>query len=521
MTSEADTRSRIHDTKMQGFHQIVALSQNLINNALWTRWTDEEMEDEFAKFEARIPQASNIGMTAKMDPPTVELFKNAEYEDYPPVLYFNLNFVSGKFEYFIGFGPEAVKHSADVGKWKFAFKVDLSLQKLSTKPQEIQDKILVPGEYSVNQLLLDFGEPGLIQFDRSKSTIPGPVDADKEFFLGRFLQYYIAHLQATGKTVLGYAVTVPDPKIANRLAPSFPPTLVKHQTMCFQSETRTGPSGSDMFMFLEMTGEEPKFPGGPLKISGNWVTPGIHGTMAICKWNFWDRYLFDHLKPFNSIVLDMVNRLKICAEKEEQLRDDEKFEWSCTNKPRPSNDSLGWIGVANGADFSWSGRHYSEEFMESTVTTELRWTAGSNQIKLKVNVHLERQTTSGGASSGITNVTHIYVNRELTLSLNSVLKGGLAVVVEEAPPKVWAEGHKSWLFLELSSGQVPERMMKHVETRLVKEDHDLVKGLEDALNGQKHFIFPAGGTFAMKDPVFNAEGDLLIGLNYEAGQQID
>ena len=119
-------------------------------------------------------------------------------------------------------------------------------------------------------------------------------------------------------------------------------------------------------------------------------------TIAICKVNFWDKYLFPHLKSFNGAVLDLANRLKICVEKEDRLPSDEKFAWSCTKDARPSDDSLNWTVVADRADFSWKGRYYSNsQTIDTDFKTNVRWTTGSNQIKLKIHLHFEKQESSG------------------------------------------------------------------------------------------------------------------------------
>jgi hypothetical protein len=260
MTSEYDQRSRTLDTKMQGFHQIVAVSQDLINTSLWSLWTDEEKEDEPAKFQVVLPDMSEIGMTGKMRPPTIELFQDASNDGHPPRLYFNLNFDSGKFDYYAGFGPDATKKTADIEKWKLVFRVNLSLDELANVPEDVQKNIL-----------------------------------------------------------------------------------------------------------------------------------------------------------FNSMY-------------------------------------------------------------KTTVS----------------------------------------IYREIAIQLSSVLEGGLEVHVTEDPPKVGVEGNKRYLFWDFDSGQVPGRMKKHVESRVVNES--MAEGIKEALNGQQQFVFPGGGTFMMKDPSFNAEGDLLIGLNYKEGQ---
>lgn len=40
-------------------------------------------------------------------------------------------------------------------------------------------------------------------------------------------------------------------------------------------------------------------------------------------------------------------------------------------------------------------------------------------------------------------------------------------------------------------------------------------GVKTALAFQHHFIFPGNGTLAMKNPMFNPNGDLLVGLDYK------
>ena len=105
-----------------------------------------------------------------------------------------------------------------------------------------------------------------------------------EYFLDKFMREYLINTKEAGKTVLSYAITVEEPKVANPCTPSFPPTFLKYQTMCYKPTSGgTGFTGLDMFMFLEMTGENPKFPDWPLRTAGNWVIPGITATMATCK----------------------------------------------------------------------------------------------------------------------------------------------------------------------------------------------------------------------------------------------
>jgi hypothetical protein len=55
-----------------------------------------------------------------------------------------------------------------------------------------------------------------------------------------------------------------------------------------------------------------------------------------------------------------------------------------------------------------------------------------------------------------------------------------------------------------------------IENKMAKST-DFTDKINEALNGQKEFIFLGGGTFDMSDPVFSQAGDLLIGLVYKLG----
>ena len=74
---------------------------------------------------------------------------------------------------------------------------------------------------------------------------------------------------------------------------------------------------------------------------------------------------------------------------------------------------------------------------------------------------------------------------------------------------------------ELIRGLTGTKMYEYQTRKLVKEQAshsmEILSDLEAALNGQGQFVFPGGGTFDMKDPIFNKAGDLMIGLAYVKG----
>lgn len=62
-----------------------------------------------------------------------------------------------------------------------------------------------------------------------------------------------------------------------------------------------------------------------------------------------------------------------------------------------------------------------------------------------------------------------------------------------------------------------EQMVNGALTKFATSAVDAQPQLEAALNGQNRFIFPGKDEFAMKDPIFNRAGDLMIGLTYRNG----
>ncbi|KAF5601635.1 hypothetical protein FPANT_1672 [Fusarium pseudoanthophilum] len=79
--------------------------------------------------------------------------------------------------------------------------------------------------------------------------------------------------------------------------------------------------------------------------------------------------------------------------------------------------------------------------------------------------------------------------------------------------KQWVqEGAKRWKKAPLKEG---------VEDHIENYGHligSMASNMEGVLNQQGRFIFPGGGTFDMKNPVFSREGYLQIGLTFREGE---
>ena len=105
-------------------------------------------------------------------------------------------------------------------------------------------------------------------------------------------------------------------------------------------------------------------------------------------------------------------------------------------------------------------------------------------------------------------------------SLTSVRDGALGV--DTTPTYSVSEGPQTsvdWTGKSNVGGTYPtqgemRQSMKEYLDR-VMEKLDLATDVAEAFETHSQFVFPGGGTFFMKDPQFNEDGDVVVGLTYK------
>ncbi|KAF8253325.1 hypothetical protein K440DRAFT_657304 [Wilcoxina mikolae CBS 423.85] len=517
MASQADISSRQINTTTQGYDQIVALSQNNINASFAFLF---ENNDAFRTIDIDVPDEGT--MNADMNPPTVEFVVNSELHK----VYFFLNFDTGTFEYWTGHGPSSKKHDISMKDWVFAFAVNLDLSLLDAQrvPEDVQKRIKVPGSYSVSQLLLDFQTADLDAFSIDKSSMPGldltpGRDVDQKAYLTLYLNKYVEQLKGGEHNILGYAVTVPDPAVANPYAPTFPPTDLQFQTYAYRSggDASAPPQpGYNMLLFLEMTEHRP-FPPAALNWSGNWLIPNMAGTMAISKQNFWNRYLLPKLVDINHKTIVHISSVRVSGL---------NTTWSW-NKYDEGLKDYSWKDTTNGATFHYESSQSDSENdglakfngdANSSVDNKIQWTAGSPTINVSGRTYMH-----AGLDQHILGIPEeawvmSAVDWHFDMTLNSVHDGSLEVKVTD--PVVTPsrdDGGDLLGKLENSIGGNISSIASDIESNILRglQTDTWKSQIENALNGQQHFVFPGGGTFDMKNPMFNNEGDLIVELTYK------
>lgn len=140
-----------------------------------------------------------------------------------------------------------------------------------------------------------------------------------------------------------------------------------------------------------------------------------------------------------------------------------------------------------------------------------------------------------GALSGTNFDTEVMTCSITTITFRSIKETGQLVVdVDTAAPKVQAIARITETSLltsipgigpaladlvrKLTAGKDFENIIAQSVHDKAMDVADVKSHIQSALNGQGRFIFPGGGTFDMKDPIFNNAGDLMIGLTYRKGE---
>ncbi|CVK85188.1 hypothetical protein FPRO06_07656 [Fusarium proliferatum] len=216
----------------------------------------------------------------------------------------------------------------DVSDWSLAFFVDFSFKRMATIPDKIRNAIELPGSYSVNQLLIAFGTPEILNIAWDHCNTQGVPEAQKATCRAEIRMFLSTHLESVllkenDHNILGYTVKIDQPsegkmveqrlKEVSKKAPHFPPTSVRLRTINYRpdgKEVQAGGEKSDhnAFLFTEMT-QFRKMPNQDLQWSGDWFYNGIGGTLAMSRGIFLDQYLAEKLQPAISGPWKMGNHI--------------------------------------------------------------------------------------------------------------------------------------------------------------------------------------------------------------------
>ncbi|KAJ3545796.1 hypothetical protein NM208_g2330 [Fusarium decemcellulare] len=565
MAGASTSDSRLGVT-LQGFDQVIALSQANINESLTYHFSNKP---ELYNFNATV-KSTRESLKGTLKAPRIELIDvdgadqalyclefapGKDYYDQPD------KYVAPKFIQWVaddnGDDEDAPPAWRKIEKpaegWKIAFFVDFSLKKMAQVPQKIRDQIQNPGSYSVDQLLVDFGTAEIISLAPERTVVTGFSTPEEEdavkgsisVLVSKWLVALKGINNSGSHNVLGYAVKADNAAAIPKSAPSFPPTSVRLQTINYRPDGDASKSTSDhdhnAFLFTEMT-ELRQMPTTDLQWSGDWFYESIGGTMVMSRRVFWERFLLEKLKVTNQALFQAAKKV-VNNMATHVLADRIDF-------PSVSSD---WTTVSGTkAAFSWSSGtqsfSYEEEVPGSNNLYDFTWEASvQNQVEAQVggpNISVNSVVSAQGHLSihsyGLPKALyHIVLDANVSgssptdIQIRQVDDGGKLKVTVWTPQtnsscstssdlkgllENWSS--RSETILNNSKKEFWDDVLAGVIAKAAETTRDLEKPLEEALNGQGAFIFPGGGTFEMKSPIFNKAGDLMIGLVFNSGNAV-
>ncbi|KAK0384083.1 hypothetical protein NLU13_8172 [Sarocladium strictum] len=565
MSIVATDASRMGVT-LQGYNQVVALSQANINETLRRHFSVLDADDQLDLFKAKAGAAS---ISAKVLAPRIELI---DKDDGDGALYI-LRLGEGTFKAVNMDGDDVEVLQYPTNGWELAFNVDFAFKPVKKLPQNIEQQVPLAGGYSVKQLMINFGDATRIfQLDPNRTKYP-VSDKDKakldtsslKVALQMFANTYLENKLKTtdNHNILGYAVELTEkPK---DLKPTFLPTACKVQIVGHRAggDAKSFQQGNpyNAFCFTEMT-DGRTMPGAELKYSGNWFYESLGGTMAISRSTFWDLFMVPNIKdahvkaveashyviramgkPFfgrDMWYLDDAEPMReqlcgpfalpselpplafgttyTCSKLEHWNNEELSPVAKCFFKPRTTISTSaaptkrkGEIVVTQKIDVSWEqGAKLSDYFKAIPLSAVFADAfnvnlTGSIGLTTKTTISMNAVTSTG--SLQVTSDTQVTRQEYRALDFNiggigSYLPGDIQRKINELPGLVSEEYRR--MKAELSAWlQGRKDVFKTV-----------AEGIQQDLNNSSKFVFPGNGTFDIKDPLFSDEGNLMVGLVY-------
>lgn len=564
MAGVAADASRMGVT-LQGYNQVIALSQANINETLRRHFSILDAEDELGLFKSKGGPAS---INAKVLAPKIELI---DKDDGDCALYI-VRLGEGVFKAVNMDGDDIEVIQVPTDGWELAFDVDFAFKPAKKIPENIEQQVPLPGGYSVKQLMINFGDATRIfQLNPDRSKFP-VNDKDKakinasnlkvalQMFTGTYLEDKLK--AADSHNILGYAVELNEkPK---DLKPTFIPTACKVQIVGHRvggdAKSFRQDSPYNAFCFTEMT-EWRTMPGTEIKYSGNWFYESIGGTMAISRSTFWDLFMVPKIKDAHVKAVesshDIINlmagpyfkgnawyldnskpsRDQLCAPFAKpselpalafgatyqcsNLEHWNKEESTVANfffKPRSTISTTaapskrkGEIVFNQDVDVSWEqGVKLSNYFYVNPVTALV---AAAFNVNISGSIGLTIKTTISFKAVTSTGDLQVESKSELTREKYDELKiriGGVGSYLPDDFQKKMNELGED--------ASADYKQAKKTLSDWVKSRHQVFTNVADeiqkGLNNGNKFVFPGNGTFDMKDPLFSDEGNLMVGLAY-------
>ncbi|KAK3167008.1 hypothetical protein OEA41_010133 [Lepraria neglecta] len=191
--------------------------------------------------------------------------------------------------------------------------------------------------------------------------------------------------------------------------------------------------------------------------------------------------------------------------------------------PNSKPTSGAWNDQANnGADYEWKEKKRESDYgagwswyreTKTSVNNTVKWHKASNTMRLESKILMNKHESNSILDHNNVSDIDAKATYAMTLTLNTIVTGGLEVVVTQDMPQCGCTfSATEYAWTPSLNERFGEKLKAGMQTSISYDD--LQKSLTTALNGQSQFVFAGGGVFEMKNPVFSKGGDLLVELAY-------
>ncbi|KIM41721.1 hypothetical protein M413DRAFT_444966 [Hebeloma cylindrosporum] len=527
-------QERIASTKIAPYDMITAVTQRAINKQFEKIHKVNDTLQTLSILSAD-PEDTYSRLDADLNPPTIELRLGTENR----IVIFCLNIKQATLKYLKIKGMKVVMETVEIPSCVLALSVDLTFETVafSKLPKEVQARLKVMNNYSVQQLLVDFTSTSLARMDDLKTTVQDHIEdlSAKASFNNFISKYFIQLGTRKDDFVLHYVPLATEEGRKKFAMPTIPPIDLTFQNMPFvlSASDKGQPSDDNMLVYLQITGDPTKrtLPHELLPISANWVVPTpdntdrYDGTVALSKEIFLDGWLLPKLASFNKDSTWIVNNC-----------------WWKTDGPYTTVYSLtGQLGLdgASADDLKWvtveakdvdqtaknkvkgSGQwykyyHYSHK--DDNKEPWCIWQNGTTRNWLFIPEGYNDQGKCEIFISGSTFVEfYVKVNSPVqtgqvnaewstSLVLDGVNDGELIIKAADINPIITSKVNQEWLshFTEPCETGLKKLSMTHI-----------LNEMRSVFQNGWDFVLPGGGDFYINKAVFNREKDLLCELKYK------
>lgn len=524
--------NRLQNNKLQNYDEVIAISEETLNTTLRLRYSNllkKKKDIRLRQFNHVIP--SYGVMKAELAAPHLQLVVN---KNGGQTVQFFVNFKSGTFEWWRGTSPaDFQKFVQKVDGWSVALNVNFNETQLARIPNPIHKKIstMTAGTYSVSQILLTLSNASAASINVEASNFPNTPNFKTkrdmyDLVIGAFKRYFEQYLIWLGRgpySVLGYTIKV-NKTTDSRLPQEFQPTKVFLRTQSytpstqafkdhFPSTKRPIRGGLDALLFLQMTGSNalPREADYNDTLPTQWVTGKVDCSLTMSKRVFWDGYLAAKFSEFNLQTLSIANDIWWWIRSNDRGLN---RPWKLTDDGMPT--TAGWNLDSRGASFTWDangnqplGNRQTDTWI-TFIGNSMRWKPGTDEVDISMLVDSTRRVFyDGGMFHNV-----VELKWDLKLRLNTIKDGKLETAISGSPPSVRSKQYndtsKWWNFGDDDMKDFEKKTEEAVKEALAKRD--FTKDLSAVLNDKSKFIFPGAGEFAMREPKFNNQGDLQLGL---------